>query len=112
MKAHSIHRRLLRRVALAALLVTALLLPIAGRAKDPGAPTTFRECYKSAHSCQKSRCKALDGHDQVTCMQQCNREYESCTSAAKSGDTVGGTAEPTAGKGQRHRRATKASEQN
>lgn len=111
MNAHSIHRRLVRRVAPAALLVTALLLPISARAEPPSAPTTFRECYKSAHSCQKSRCKALDGHEQVTCMQQCNREYESCASRAKSGDTVGGTAQPTAGKEPRHRRGTKAGTQ-
>ena len=108
MNTDSIHRSLVRRVMPAALLVTALLFPIAGRAEPPSAPTTFGECYKSAHSCQKSRCKALDGQEQVKCMQQCNREYESCTSHATSGGPVGGTAEPTAGKERRHRRDTKA----
>lgn len=100
----------LRRVAPAVLLVTALLLPAVGRAEPPSAPTTFRECYKSAHSCQKSRCKALDGRDQVTCMQQCNREYETCTSHASTGGAASGAAEPTAGKERRHHRGTKAGE--
>jgi hypothetical protein len=61
--------------------VTALS-PSGGRAAEPSEPTTFRECYKSIRSCQKSRCRTLDGEDQVTCIRQCNREYETCVSGA------------------------------
>jgi hypothetical protein len=103
-----INRPAVHRVLLfVAVIVAAALQAASAPAAEANAPTTFQECYRSTHTCQKARCKALDGHEQVTCMQQCNREYESCASHAKSGSTAGGSAEPTAGKGQRHHRGAK-----
>jgi hypothetical protein len=76
--------------AAASLCLASLLGPAAGHAAEGDEPTTYRHCYKSVRACQKSRCGTIDDEDQVTCMRQCNREYETCVSGAGAG-TDGGT---------------------
>jgi hypothetical protein len=102
-------RSSVRRSAIAAIFLITGLIPLAARAAAPAAPTTYRECYKSVQSCERTRCKSLDGRDQVTCMQQCYREYETCASAA-SGGSAAGAAEPASGKERHHRRGAAASQ--
>jgi hypothetical protein len=83
-----IQRRIVRFAGVTALLTAAALFPSSDRAAYAVDAATYRECYKSIRSCQKSRCGKEDGQEQVTCMQQCNREYESCTGAAGSAGSV------------------------
>jgi hypothetical protein len=67
--------------ALAVVLAAAWTAPPAGA--DEAA--TYHECYRSIRSCQKSRCGQASGTDQVSCIRQCNREYETCVSGAGGG---------------------------
>jgi len=83
-----IQRRIVQLAGVTALLAAAALFPSVDQAAHAADATTYRECYKSIRSCQKSRCGKLDGQEQVTCIQQCNREYESCAGAAGSGGSV------------------------
>jgi hypothetical protein len=71
------------------LAVTALLFcaPL-GHAAERSRGADFRECFKSLRSCQKSRCGKLDGPEQVSCVQQCGREYDSCAGAAQGGNSA------------------------
>ena len=98
-----------RRSVISAALLFAGLIPLAARAAAPGAPTTYRECYKSVQSCERTRCRTLDGRDQYTCMQQCYREYETCANAA-TGGSAAGAAEPATGKEHRHRHGAAATQ--
>ena len=82
--------RTVRCLRLAALLAAMTASASLAGAAQSGDATTYRDCYKSIRSCQKERCSKQDGAEQVTCMQQCNREYESCTSAAGSGGSAHG----------------------
>jgi hypothetical protein len=85
MTTECIQRRLVLLAGVTALLAAAALAPAADPAAHAADATTYRECYKSIRSCQKSRCSKQDGQEQVSCMQQCNREYDSCAGAAGSG---------------------------
>jgi hypothetical protein len=58
-------------------------------AAESGEPTTARQCYKSVRACQKQRCSKIEDQDQVSCMRQCNREYETCVSGAGAGTSGG-----------------------
>ncbi len=78
-----------RQLASASLLAAALVAmawPAPARAEDA---STYRECYKSIRRCQKSRCGSSDGTEQVSCMRQCNREYETCVNGAGGGGGMG-----------------------
>ncbi len=102
-------RRSVRHSAIAALVLITGSVPLAAHAAAPGAPTTYRECYKSVQSCERTRCRTLDGRDQFTCMQQCYKEYETCASAASSGSAAGAAA-PATGKEHRHRHGAAANQ--
>jgi hypothetical protein len=80
-----------RNLPFAAPLVRTVVLAIAGALLLAAAPThaedatTTRECYRSIRQCQKSRCKGESGQTQVSCMRECNREYETCVGGAGTG---------------------------
>jgi hypothetical protein len=75
-------------IGAAGLCALSLIGARAAHGAERDAPTTYRDCYKSVRACQKSRCGTIDDADQVTCMRQCNREYETCVSGA--GGAAGG----------------------
>jgi len=63
-------RNSVRRSLISAALLLAGLVPLAARAAAPAAPTTYRECYKSVQSCERTRCRTLDGRDQMLHLRQ------------------------------------------
>lgn len=78
-----------RHLASAALVVvivggTASLSPVAA-----AEASTYHECYRSIRECQKSRCGKDSGSEQVDCIRQCNREYETCVGGAGGAGSAG-----------------------
>jgi hypothetical protein len=84
MVAHRIFARLL---ASASIVLITIIGAVAWSAQPTRADqaATSHECYRSIRSCQKSRCGGAAGSDQVNCMRQCNKEYETCVSSAGTG---------------------------
>ncbi|MEO8606162.1 MAG: hypothetical protein ABI629_26560 [bacterium] len=69
----------------AAACLAAMLAEPRASAAESGEAATFGQCYKSIRACQKGRCSKADDQDQVACVRQCNREYETCVSGAGAG---------------------------
>jgi len=78
-----------RRLASASLVAIALVAPAWSRPARAAQASTYHECYRSIRQCQKSRCAKTDGSEQVSCVRQCNSEYETCVGGAGGGATVG-----------------------
>jgi hypothetical protein len=70
-----------RQLALLALIM-ALAITTSAPPASAADPSPYRDCYRSLRKCQKSRCAQIDGSEQVKCIRQCNREYETCVSGA------------------------------
>ncbi len=75
-----------RSLAIALVAVGLVSLVPAVHADDAA---TYHECYRSIRSCQKTRCGHDTGSTQVSCMRECNKEYETCVGGA-GGGTLGG----------------------
>jgi len=71
-----------RSLASASFLAIALITTSWSGSARAAEASTYHECYRSIRQCQKSRCAKIDGSEQVGCVRQCNREYETCIGGA------------------------------
>jgi hypothetical protein len=86
--AHSVFARLLASASI--VLITSIGMVVCSALPTRAdQAATAHECYRSIRSCQKSRCGSAAGSDQVSCMRQCNKEYETCVSGAGTGTSSG-----------------------
>ena len=71
-------------------ILAASLLLAAAAAAQSGDATTYEDCFRSLRTCQKKRCGNAAGQEQVTCVRQCAREYDTCVNGAGAGGDAQG----------------------